>query len=222
MILSSEYFESSFEIREKCLNTLVIENKKYYRKIIKDMRDTVALESRVFIVYENEEEVNLSKNAELVTNVFDLDPNSNKILNKIYGQISQEVLGEELYTYNLDFRNSLSRLLEEIAMKIPYDFKYKDLDFKYILKAVDLEIDTKIEGLMSNIIEYMEITYKLLNKKIFFLVGIDNYFDEKELYDLNEYLCYNNIIVVCLQNSLERGLLPNENLRIIDKDLVEI
>lgn len=107
-------------------------------------------------------------------------------------------------------------------MTSEYDFKYADIDYKYIFKAVGLEIDTKFIGLMSNIIEYLDISHKLLNKKIFFIVGIDNYFEEREIYDLYEYLCYNDIIVVCLQNSLDRDLLPNENLRIIDEDLGEI
>lgn len=39
---------------------------------------------------------------------------------------------------------------------------------------------------------------------------------------LNDYLRYNNIVLVCLDNSLKRTLFEDENIRIIDQDLSEI
>ncbi|EEI81954.1 type II-A CRISPR-associated protein Csn2 [Anaerococcus tetradius] len=222
MILTSEYLEKSFEIKEQRLNTIVLENKIYYRKIIQAVRDTINLDLKEFVLYEDEEEVKLNKIAELITNVFNINPNDNKILAKLYEKLGQEITYEDIYCYNRNFKSALSKLLEELSMLSEYDFKYEDVDYKYIFKAVGLEIDTKFTGLMANIIEYLDISHKLLNKKIFFIVGIDDYFEERELYDLNEYLCYNDIIVICLQNRLDRDLLPNENLRIIDEDLGEI
>ena len=40
--------------------------------------------------------------------------------------------------------------------------------------------------------------------------------------DLIEYLCYNEVVVVCLQNSLDRELTQGENIKILDEDLGEI
>lgn len=84
MILISEYLEKSIEIKEKRINTIVIENKKYYRKIIQAVKDTINLELKEFTIFEDDEEVNLNKVAEIVTNVFDINPNNNKVLVKLY------------------------------------------------------------------------------------------------------------------------------------------
>lgn len=40
--------------------------------------------------------------------------------------------------------------------------------------------------------------------------------------ELQNFISYNNIIVLCLQNQLNRKLIENENLCIIDEDLCEI
>ena len=60
MILTSEYLEKSFEIKEQRLNTIVLENKIYYRKIIQAVRDTINLDLKEFVLYEDEEEVKLN------------------------------------------------------------------------------------------------------------------------------------------------------------------
>ena len=163
MILTSEYLEKSFEIKEQRLNTIVLENKIYYRKIIQAVRDTINLDLKEFVLYEDEEEVKLNKIAELITNVFNINPNDNKILAKLYEKLGQEITYEDIYCYNRNFKSALSKLLEELSMLSEYDFKYEDVDYKYIFKAVGLEIDTKFTGLMANIIEYLDISHKLLN-----------------------------------------------------------
>lgn len=75
---------------------------------------------------------------------------------------------------------------------------------------------------MENLLEYIDISYKLLNKKIFFILNLNCYFNSNELEELKRYLCYNNVVVVLLQNRLDLEIQKSENIKIIDSDLDDI
>lgn len=62
----------------------------------------------------------------------------------------------------------------------------------------------------------------MVKKSFFFIVNLDSFFTKEELKDLKEYICYNDIVIVCLQNNIFEENLEDENIKIIDKDLDDI
>lgn len=99
---------------------------------------------------------------------------------------------------------------------------YDSVDYPNIFKAVNLHIDTEANNLISMIIDYMRISSDLSGTKLFIFLNLDNFLTDVDLIELQNFICYNNITVFCLQNQLKRKLIENENLRIIDEDLCEI
>lgn len=222
MKLISDFFENSFELKFKELNILVIENKQFYRKLIHALKESVSGNESYFKIIENLEEKDLSKMSAFITDVFDININESKIINKIYNILIEESNGSELYDQKIKFEDEINKFIEELIFRFDYDLTYDRIDYKNIFKGVNLHMEDNFQGLMEKLLEYIDISYKLLDKKIFFVLNLNCYFNSNELEELKRYLCYNNVVVVLLQNRLDLEIQKSENIKIIDSDLDDI
>lgn len=222
MKLISDFFENSFELKFKELNILVIENKQFYRKLIHALKESVSGNESYFKIIENLEEKDLSKMSAFITDVFDININESKIINKIYNILIEESNGSELYDQKIKFEDEINKFIEELIFRFDYDLTYDRIDYKNIFKGVNLHMEDDFQGLMEKLLEYIDISYKLLDKKIFFVLNLNCYFNSNELEELKRYLCYNNVVVVLLQNRLDLEIQKSENIKIIDSDLDDI
>lgn len=222
MKLISDFFENAFELKFKELNILVIENKQFFRKLIYDLKESVSGNESYFKIIENLEEKDLSKMSAFITDVFDININESKIINKIYNILIEESNGSELYNQKIKFEKEINKFIEELIFRFDYDLTYDHIDYKNIFKGVNIHIEDNFQGLMEKLLEYIDISYKLLDKKIFFILNLNCYFNPNELEELKRYLCYNNVVVVLLQNRLDSEIQKSENIKIIDSDLDDI
>lgn len=222
MNIISEYFDNSFELKSEVINTLVIENRELFISFIKQLHIEMSTEEDKIILQDDLIELSFKKYAELIIDPFTLDPNNAKNLKKLYEKIIDNSSNEEIYEKRLVFENVLKDYIEEIVFSSDYELIYDSLDYQNIFKAVNLHINTEANNLTSMIIDYMRISSDLSGTKLFIFVNLDNFLTDADLIELQNFICYNNIIVFCLQNQLKRELIKNENLRIIDEDLCEI
>lgn len=222
MNIISEYFDNSFELKSKVINTLVIENRELFISFIKQLHIEMSTEEGKIILQDDLKELGFKKYAELIIDPFTLDPNNAKNLKKLYEKIIDNSSNEEIYEKRLVFENVLKDYIEEIVFSSDYELIYDGLDYQNIFKAVNLHIDTEANNLISMIIDYMRISSDLSGTKLFIFLNLDNFLTDVDLIELQNFICYNNITVFCLQNQLKRELIKNENLRIIDEDLCEI
>lgn len=222
MNIISEYFDNSFELKSKVINTLLIENRELFISFIKQLHIEMSTEEGKIILQDDLKELGFKKYAELIIDPFTLDPNNAKNLKKLYEKIIDNSSNEEIYEKRLVFENVLKDYIEEIVFSSDYELIYDGLDYQNIFKAVNLHIDTEVNNLTSMIIDYMRISSDLSGTKLFIFVNLDNFLTDADLIELQNFICYNNITVFCLQNQLKRKLIENENLRIIDEDLCEI
>lgn len=222
MNIISEYFDNSFELKSEAINTLLIENRELFISFIKQLHIEMSTEEGKIILQDDLKELSFKKYAELIIDPFTLDPNNAKNLKKLYEKIIDNSSNEELYEKRLVFENVLKDYIEEIVFSSDYELIYDSLDYQNIFKAVNLHINTEVNNLTSMIIDYMRISSDLSGTKLFIFVNLDNFLTDEDLIELQKFISYNNIIVLCLQNQLNRKLIKNENLRIIDEDLCEI
>lgn len=222
MNIISEYLETSFELKNDVVNTLVIENRELFISFIKQLYIEMSTEEGKIILQDELKELSFNKYAELMIDPFAIDPNNAKNLKKLYERIIKNSSNEEIYEKRLVFENILKDYLEEIVFLSDYELIYDNIDYQNIFKAVNLHIDTETKNLASMIIDYMRISSDLSGTKLFIFVNLDNFLTDEDLIELQNFISYNNIIVFCLQNQLNRKLIENENLRIIDEDLCEI
>lgn len=222
MNLVIEYLENSFEIKVKTINTLVIEDIEYFTKLLKGLIEASNKESEEFELIEGLKKLDISKSSEIIFDLFNIEANSASILKKLYTELEEDTNSEEVYSRKIDMESSLLNLVDDLIYRSRFSLKAGQINYQNIFKAIDLEFDYYKNSIIKRLTEYIKITSELLDKKLFIIVNLDSFLSQKDLDELGSFLCYNEIKLLALQNTIIRQVKSCENLRIIDKDLCEI
>ena len=222
MNLVTEYLENSFEIKAKTINTLVIEDVEYFTKFLKGLIEASNKESEEFELIEGLKKLDISKSSEIIFDLFNIEANSASILKKLYTELEEDTNSEEVYSKKIDMESSLLNLVDDLIYRSRFSLKSGQINYQNIFKAIDLEFDYDKNSLIERLTEYIKITSELLDKKLFIIVNLDSFSSQEDLDELGSFLCYNEIKLLALQNTITRQVKSCENLRIIDKDLCEI
>lgn len=202
-------FENEFIFNDKNVNVLQIADSKCFSHIIDVLNQKInGLEnSEIFLLDENEEELKIEKNMYLVVDLFNIDYNSKKILNKIYEEIDKNIQnsqGTEMNQMVVKLRNYLIQEINEL----PFEFIMKsDISIPEMLKIYDLKID---KTNYATVLERVEILIDLLATlkiaQILVIPNLNTYLDEKELVELYKYSLYNNIKLLIIEKEHNKKL----------------
>ena len=151
----------------------------------------------------------------LVFDLFNIDYNNKKILNKIYELINKNINNtQELDIYEIIFKLR-NYLIQEIN-ELPFEFIMKsDISITEVLKLFDLKID-KLN--YTNILERVEILIDLLSvlkiSQILVIPNLKMYLSDEELVELYKYSLYNNIKLLIIERDCKNELQYENILRI--------
>lgn len=222
MNLITEYLENSFEIKGKTINTLVIEDTKYFSQFLKAFIETLNKQNEEFELIEDLKKLDISKFTEIIFDLFNIEANSANILKKLYAELISDINSEEMYSKMMDMESSIMNVIDDLIYRSRFSLKMEEINYQDLFKAAGIQFDYDKTSIIERVIEYMKVTSELLNKKLFILVNLDSFLSEEDLLELIKFLSYNEIKALALQNKITREVIPCENLRIIDKDLCEI
>lgn len=223
MKLKINGFENEILFTEKNVNILTIKNTKCFSHILQILNDKInGLESNeIFLLDENNEEINMSKEIQMVLDIFNIDYNSKKILNKIYNIIATNIQKNQDFEIEKMILNLRNYIIEEIN-ELPFEFVMKnELEITEILKLYNLKID---EENYTNILEKIEILIDILSTldiaKILIIPNLKLFLSEEELVELYKYSLYNNINLLLIERH-EENKLKYENCIIIDENFYD-
>lgn len=209
MKLKINGFENEFIFNDKNVNVLQIADSKCFSHIIDVLNQKInGLEnSEIFLLDENEEELKIEKNMYLVVDLFNIDYNSKKILNKIYEEIDKNIQnsqGTEMNQIVVKLRNYLIQEINEL----PFEFIMKsDISIPEILKVYEVKID---KTNYATVLERVEILIDLLATlkiaQILVIPNLNTYLDEEELVELYKYSLYNNIKLLIIEKEHNKKL----------------
>lgn len=210
-------FENEIIFTDKNINILEIKDTKCFTHIIDILNQKISeIENdEIFLLDENEEELKIEKEMYLIFDLFNIDYNNRKILNKIYDIINKNIKNtQELDIYEMVFelRNYLIQEINEL----PFEFVMKsDISIPEVLKLFDLKIDKKN---YTNILERVEILIDLLSllniARILVIPNLKMYLSDEELIELYKYSLYNNIKLLIIERDCKNKLQYEEILRI--------
>lgn len=213
-------FENEIIFTDKNINILEIKDTKCFTHIIDILNQKISeineIENdEIFLLDENEEELKIEKEMYLIFDLFNIDYNNRKILNKIYDIINKNIKNtQELDIYEIVFelRNYLIQEINEL----PFEFVMKsDISIPGVLKLFDLKIDKKN---YTNILERVEILIDLLSllniARILVIPNLKMYLSDEELIELYKYSLYNNIKLLIIERDCKNKLQYEEILRI--------
>ena len=219
MIFQYKGFNFKIDFENKSIFSLIIENKKLYRKIIEDLINNTSIDDGNIILSKNNKLIVPEKEIFVFSDYFNFDVNK-FVLNKYYKELknlSENDFFDETLEIKEVLRDYVTKLVEnEYSIKLE-----EDLDISQILKAFGVKFQRN-EDLLLNLFEWIKILNELLGYEIFFFINLENFLSNDELVEFSKFILYNKYRVVFLENFNRNKLFDNDNLIIIDNDLCEI
>ena len=219
MIFQYQGFNFKIDFENKSIFSLIIENKKLYRKIIEDLINNISIDDGNIILSKNNKLIVPEKEIFVFSDYFNFDVNK-FVLNKYYKELknlSENEFFDETVEIKEALRNYVTKLIEnEYSVKLE-----EDLDISQILKAFGIKFQRN-EDLLLNLFEWIKILNELLGYEIFFFINLENFLSDDELVEFSKFILYNKYRVVFLENFNRNKLFDDDNLIIIDNDLCEI
>lgn len=219
MIFQYKGFNFKIDFEDKSIFSLIIENKKLYRKVIENLINNISIDDGNIILSENNKLIVPEKEIFVFSDYFNFDVNK-FVLNKYYKELknlSENEFFDETVEIKETLRNYVTKLIEnEYSVKLE-----EDLDISQILKAFGIKFQRN-EDLLLNLFEWIKILNELLGYEIFFFINLENFLSDDELVEFSKFILYNKYKVVFLENFNRNKLFDDDNLIIIDNDLCEI
>ncbi|ATV65990.1 type II-A CRISPR-associated protein Csn2 [Fusobacterium pseudoperiodonticum] len=219
MIFQYKGFNFKIDFEDKSIFSLIIENKKLYRKVIEDLINNISIDDSNIILSENNKLIVPEKEIFVFSDYFNFDVNK-FVLNKYYKELknlSENEFFDETVEIKEALRNYVTKLIEnEYSVKLE-----EDLDISQILKAFGIKFQRN-EDLLLNLFEWIKILNELLGYEIFFFINLENFLSDNELVEFSKFILYNKYKVIFLENFNRNKLFDDDNLIIIDNDLCEI
>ena len=160
MKLKINGFDTKIDFNNENINILVIKDTRCFSHIIETINNIINGEesTEIFLLDNEDNELNMSKEMYLVIDLFNIEYNSKKIINKLYEKISNNIEKME----DIKFQNMVTNLRNYIIQEInelPFEFTMKnEIDITEILKLYNLKIDY--------------VNYKGILEKVEFLIDI--------------------------------------------------
>ena len=97
MIMLIIGFDKKIEFDENTVNILEIYNQSLFTEVINNLNNQCngEEENNTIVLMQDNERVDIKKNIYVLTDVFNIDFNSKKILNKIYGTLIQNIKNKQ-------------------------------------------------------------------------------------------------------------------------------
>jgi len=215
--------EMHMELEENVVNVLVLEAPELFKVLTQELYSQCNGGEGSFVLSQDHNELEIDKFADITFNVFALDYNSRKILNKLYDNLRKIAYGEEMYLATQEMKSKVVGYIEKLAEYTDYPLVHKEeVDMVDFLKIFDIKIDAFADSVLEKIVAYMEAMRNFLKIELFIFVNIKSYLTEKELQELYTQTAYMKARLLLIEATTKEWILTEERVTIIDKDLCEI
>lgn len=225
MIMSIIGFENKINFKEEKINILEIYDKKLFRNFISEINEQCngeVEENNNIVLMEDSKRLKINKTIYLLTDLFNIEFNARKIINKIYSLISQNIKNrqdDELEKIILQLRKYLTEEINEI----PFEFNMNsEIDIMDLLKVFEVKIDTTCYTTIVEKVEFMiDLISNLKIAEILVIPNLKTYLNVEELVEIYKYSIYNNVKLLIVENNKSNKTLIYEQKNIIDENFDE-
>lgn len=119
----------------------VIESPEYFSEYVMELAGQVEGKEGRFVLSDNEKEVDISKNVELIFNIFVLDINEKKLISKLYMELEKLTADERFYVKTQEMKQYLQEYLLQLEQETDYILDLADeIDFASLFKAFGINM----------------------------------------------------------------------------------
>ena len=200
----------------------VIESPEYFSEYVMELVGQVEGKEGRFVLSDNEKEVDISKNVELIFNIFALDINERKLISKLYMELEKLTADERFYVKTQEMKQYLQEYLLQLEQETDYILDLADeIDFASLFKDFGIKYEVLEENFLERLVRYMRIVERLLKKKLFVFVNLRSYLSNQQIDELIKEATYQEIQLLLIE-TCARDCIEGVTRYIIDKDGCEI
>ena len=224
MKIINKNWQRKIEIEDNTIYTLVFENKKYYRENIKELISQHKGNEGNYIYTNDNKEISFEKCSYIITDIFNIEINSKKILAKIHNLLLKQII-DDTVEYN-ELTTHIIAYFEKLIFNSPFEVEQgEEIDINSFLKLGDFRIHIEEDDILEKFINFLKVLVQLCGMKIIFIVGLHNVFTDEEIKAIYKEACVNKISIINIEYQQFNNL-SNANYRelvyIFDKDNCEI
>lgn len=223
MKIINKNWQRKIEIVENTIYTLVFENKKYYRENIKELISQHKGNEGNFIYSNDNNEISFEKSSYIITDIFNIEINSKKILTKIYNSLSKQII-DDTVEYN-ELTTHIRAYFEKLIFNSPFEVEQgEEIDINSFLKLGDFRIHIEEDDILEKFIKFLKVLVQLFGINIIFIVGLHNVFTDEEIKEIYKEVCVNKISIINIEYRQFDNLSDEnyiEKVYIFDKDNCE-
>lgn len=213
-------FENCLDFSNNCVNILEIHNTKLFFNIVMSFLmycDNQPAKETIYL-YDESEELDIHKHCYFVENIFSIEINDKKIINKLYSKLENDILLNDEIAFNIGKQyQEFFQYFIEIFNNYDLDFDYNiDFSIKNFLKMIQLNFINEKQDLITNLYTFVDIICEFNLYNILILNNIKAYINDDELIEFYKYCCYKKINILLLEPLSNRPLLNYERKMIID------
>lgn len=206
--------EKAISINEGEIVTLVLENPVALRNTV----NGIANSSPEFVLSESFSPIEISKYTEFITDIFDIDFTSKKILTKLANEA--EDFSEDFPDKTISLLNALNNYGELISEKFDYPVKFSFAEnAEKLIKLLNFTVDDENIPFPENLLTYMGLCRDFFGKKLFVFLNFKSFVSDSEFGLFCKNVAYENFRVMMLEAYDCKKSFENEKKIIIDNDL---
>lgn len=222
MMLMHNVFTKPITFDENEINYLIVENPALLTNMIIDLIGQQNGNDGEFVLSENYVPIEISKNAELVTDAFSIDVNKRKIITKLYSILTEKA-NTELYMQTNEIKAQISAYCQMLTEQVDFPLDTDcEPDISGLIKLCNIQLKEEGECIADKLYEYMKASREFLKKKFFVFVNIRSFVNETDMLNLYKMIQYEKYTVLFIESTDRDKISSNERYRIIDSTLCEI
>ncbi len=200
----------------------VIESPNIFTAVLQELNQQVQGAEGRFILSEGDKMLRLDKTAEILWNPFSVNINDRKVLNRLYAQLRERSISEELYVQTQALASAIQTYLGELEDQCTYMLRWdQEMDVVNLFKSMGVRLEDCSENYLENIEQFLRIAPDLLQLRLLILVNFNSYLTEDQKTQIQKVAQYQEVALLFLENK-QRPFLNGERWYIIDEDGCEI
>ncbi len=221
--LAYSKLEQPLEIQETHISVLIIENPQLLVAFVEELQRAIQKEDTSFTLIKGSKKLAIDKEIELITDVFHIDINNRKVLNKIYEDLTKRAHEDEFFLKTNELEGEILSFIDNLLQGYDYPLYCGDeVALPSILKDLQVSIDIESLTLLEHLQNYVEIVSNLFGKRLFVFLNLKSFLSKEDLQHFYQFCIYEKIHILLIEPMERVPRIFCENIRIIDNDLCEI
>ena len=220
-LVHQDFSRPIFEEKDNFVE-LIIESQECMRAYISELAGLCKGQEGRYVLSDKEKEVDLAKNVEIIFDIFSLEINEKRILNKLYSEMNELAKSEEFFVKTQEVILGIQKYLLDLEYATDYILTFEqEIELPALFKAACLRLEEIEEYYFERIIRYVKIVVSILHIRVLVFVNLRSYLTDEQIQELMEEALRQQIYVVLVENS-QKNCIEGGKRYIIDKDMCEI